>query len=235
MPSTDAILFVVLLAALINLVLATLLVFVPRFRVAFAARGEKGRATSTSAVATGRLSVGVFGPLAPVHAPTDAESGFDLPAAWSRWLDDEDARIRRYRRSATVVLVEIEGLERLIERLGDDTTGRLVPPVAKSLRHHARETDRFARLAVGRFGVLLLETDEIQAINYVERVRGACDAWLQAGVINSRLAIGWAEANSSRSIETAVQQADERLNGDRRQWFLFSGEDGVVEGVRASA
>jgi diguanylate cyclase (GGDEF)-like protein len=236
MPSTDALLFVVLLAVLINLVLATVLVFMPRLRAALAARRAGGEAIARpSTPPTGRFSVGVFGPFAAVQAPTDTETGFDLPVTWSRWLDDEDARIRRYRRSATVVFVEIEGLDRLIERLGDDATARLVPPVAQNLRKHARETDRFARLAVGRFGVLMLETDEVQAINYVERVRSACDTWLAAGGIASRLLIGWAEANTSRSIEAAVLQADERLNTDRRLHAVISGDDELPEGFRASA
>jgi diguanylate cyclase (GGDEF)-like protein len=232
MPTTDTLLFVILLAILINLVLAITLVFVPRVRAALAARRAGGGVIDP---ASPRPSVGVFGPRAPVQAPIDAETGFDLPAAWSRWLDEEDVRIRRYRRPATVVLVEIEGLERIIERLGDGAAARLVPPVARTLSRHSRDTDRFARLAVGRFGVLMLETDDIQAINYVERVRTACDLWLKAGAINSRLAIGWAEANTSRSMEAAVQQAEDRLNSDRRQWFLVSGDDELLDGIRASA
>ena len=40
--------------------------------------------------------------------------------------------------------------------------------------------------------MLLPETDEVQAINYVERVRAECDRWLAAGAVSMRLAIGWA-------------------------------------------
>jgi diguanylate cyclase (GGDEF)-like protein len=235
MPSTDALLAVILLAILINLALASALLFVPRLRGAFAGRESMPElAAPAPARSSIRPSVGVFGPVAP--PPTDPETGFDLPATWSRWLDEEDARIRRYRRSATVVLVEIEGLERVIERLGDEAASRLVTPVALNLSRHARETDRFARLAVGRFGVLLLETDEIQAINYVERIRNACDTWLEAGGVASRLSIGWAEANNSRSIDAAVQSADDRLNADRRQRAaLGDGDDDLRADARASA
>jgi diguanylate cyclase (GGDEF)-like protein len=244
MPTTDALLVVILLAILVNLVLASALLFLPRLRGAFARRRSAALESGTqstpelgahaSARSSGRPNVGVFGP-APA-TPTDPETGFDLPATWSRWLDEEDARIRRYRRSATVVLVEIEGLERIIERLGDDAASRLVPPVALNLSRHARETDRFARLAVGRFGVLLLETDEIQAINYVERIRNACDSWLEAGGVASRLSIGWAEANNSRSMEAAVVSAEDRLNGDRRlRGGAGEGDDDLLADARASA
>ena len=234
MPTTDALLAVILIAILVNLVLASALLFLPRLRGAFAGRSSMPELTApATAHSSSRPSVGVFGP--PSVTPTDPETGFDLPATWSRWLDEEDARIRRYRRSATVVLVEIEGLERIIERLGDDAASRLVPPVALNLSRHARETDRFARLAVGRFGVLLLETDEIQAINYVERIRNACDSWLEAGGVASRLSIGWAEANNSRSIEAAVVMAEDRLNADRRPRGAGDGGDDLLADARASA
>jgi diguanylate cyclase (GGDEF)-like protein len=234
MPTTDALLAVILIAILINVVLASALLFVPRLRGAFAARSSMPELTApASAHSSSRPSVGVFGP--PLITPTDPETGFDLPTTWSRWLDEEDARIRRYRRSATVVLVEIEGLERIIERLGDEAASRLVPPVALNLSRHARETDRFARLGVGRFGVLLLETDEIQAINYVERIRNACDSWLEAGGVASRLSIGWAEANNSRSMEAAVLSAEDRLNADRRLRGAGDGGDDLLADARASA
>jgi GGDEF domain-containing protein len=239
MPSTDAILAVVLLAILVNLVLAIALLFAPRLRAAVARRADSaapkpGPAAAGAVPSAGRLSVGVFRPLPPVAPPTDADTGFDLPITWSRWLDDEDARIRRYRRSATVVFVEVEGLERIVERLGDETMARLVPGVALNLSRHARETDRFARLADARFGVLLAETDEIEAINYVERIRTACDTWLESGGIASRLLIGWSEANSSRSIDAAVQQAEDRLNADRRQPAAINDDD-LHQGMRALA
>jgi diguanylate cyclase (GGDEF)-like protein len=233
MPTTDALLAVILIAILINVVLASALLLVPRLRGAFAARQSAALEAHTSARTISRPSVGVFGP--PLITPTDPETGFDLPATWSRWLDEEDARIRRYRRAATVVLVEIEGLERIIERLGDEAGSRLVPPVALNLSRHARETDRFARLAVGRFGVLLVETDEIQAINYVERIRNACDSWLEAGGVASRLSIGWAEANNSRSTEAAVVMAEDRLNADRRLRGAGDGGDDLLADARASA
>jgi diguanylate cyclase (GGDEF)-like protein len=156
---------------------------------------------------------------APPHGQhmTDPQTGLELGATWDRWLVEEDARTKRYRRPATVVLVELDGLDRLVERLGPAAADRLIPPVAATLRRHARAADRVARLAKGRFGVILVETDEVQAINYVERVRAAADQWLEAGAIATRLSIGWAEANGSRGLEDAAAAAEERLNGERRR------------------
>ena len=43
------------------------------------------------------------------------------------------------------------------------------------------------------------ETDEVLAINYVERVRHACDLWLESGAVSLRLAIGWASSTGDGS------------------------------------
>jgi diguanylate cyclase (GGDEF)-like protein len=152
--------------------------------------------------------------------PSDPQTGLEAPATWQRWLREEDARVRRYRRPATVVLIELEGLDRLVERLGPEAADRLIPPVAATMRRHARESDLVARLGPSRFGAILPETDEVRAINFVERIRSACDLWLSAGAVSLRLSMGWAETNPARSIDTAVQAAEERLNAERRRGQL---------------
>jgi len=151
------------------------------------------------------------------HHQSDPQTGLEIGATWDRWLMEEDARTKRYRRPATVVVVEIDGLERLVERLGPAAGDRLIPPVAATMRKFARQSDRVARLGPARFGTILVETDEVTAINYVERIRSACDLWLAAGAVALRLSIGWAEANGSRSMEDAANAAEERLNGERRR------------------
>jgi diguanylate cyclase (GGDEF)-like protein len=233
MPSTETLLVVVIVATAVNLVLGLVLLVAPRLRGRGGARTEgdgapvrpsaRGAAGSASVPAAGRSgpddgrsSTGVFGPGAGA-VPSDPQTGLDAPATWQRWLREEDARVRRYRRPATVVLVELDGLERLVERLGPTAADRLVPPVAAAMRRQARECDRVARLGPARFGAVLPETDEVQAINYVERVRSACDLWLAAGAVGLRLSMGWAETNPTRAIDVAVQAAEERLNAERRR------------------
>jgi diguanylate cyclase (GGDEF)-like protein len=156
--------------------------------------------------------------------------------AWAAWLDEETARAARYHRSATVVLIELSGLERLTERVGPAAAERLVPPVSATIRRHARLTDRVAQLSQTRFGVLLVETDEVSAINYVERVRAACDIWLAAGAIALRLSIGWSEIRSDRSAEVAWVEAEQRLFAERRRAghpdATTSDHDGLVAALR---
>jgi diguanylate cyclase (GGDEF)-like protein len=156
-------------------------------------------------------------PVLPQGPALDAATGLDLPGAWARWLTEEDARVQRFHRPATIVLVELAGLDRLADRLGDDAAGRLIPPIATTLRRDARATDHLARLGDTRFAALLPETSEVQAIHYVERVRSACDVWLEAGAVALRLSIGWAEVNPTRHANLALLDAERRLFAEREK------------------
>ena len=142
---------------------------------------------------------------------TDALTGLLNASRWARVVAHEDARVRRYRRAATIVMIELDGLDRLTARLGEAAGERLIPAVADTVRRLAREADFVARLGDGRFAVLLPETDEIQAINYVERVRRTCDLWLESGAVALRLAMGWASASGDESLQDAGRVATERM------------------------
>jgi diguanylate cyclase (GGDEF)-like protein len=159
---------------------------------------------------------GAFQPAGPSAA--DPVTGLDLAAAWAKWLAEEAARFARYGRPATIMLVELGGLDRLTERLGPEAADRLIPPLATTMRRQARAADKLARLGRARFGALLTETDEIRAINYIERVRSACDIWLESGAVALRLSIGWAEITANQPVELAVQTAERRLNEERQRF-----------------
>ena len=147
----------------------------------------------------------------------DRTTGLDSRLAWERALRDEDARQARYRRPVTVVILELEGLDRLTGRLGLDVADRILVAVAGTIRANARLSDRAAVLGSGRFGVLLPETDEIQAVNFVERVRSVCDLWLEASGVSVRALFGWASPGPGADLRTARHLAEERLDRDRRQ------------------
>ena len=161
-------------------------------------------------------------------------------SSWAAWLAEEAARATRYHRPVTIVFVELAGLGRLTDRVGAAAADRLIPPVAATIRRHARAADRLARLGPTRFGVLLVETDEVRAINYIERIRSNCDVWLAAGAVSVRLSVGWAEIRPDRSVEAAVGEAEQRLFDDRRRSepadpaVVTAGHDGLGAVLQAS-
>jgi diguanylate cyclase (GGDEF)-like protein len=163
--------------------------------------------------------------LSRLHAPSpsglagltvDPLTGLDGTVIWSRIIEMENARLLRYRRPATVVVAEVDGLRRLEERLGEEPVDRLLPVVADAFRREARSSDWIARIGHSRFAAFLPETDEIQAINFVERIRLVCEPWLASAAVPLRLAVGWSSPTASSDLEFALQRAEERMHADRR-------------------
>ena len=148
---------------------------------------------------------------------TDALTGLLDGAAFARLVAAENSRVHRYHRPATVVIFELGGLDRLIDRLGTDAADRVVTALADTMRRLARDVDFVARLAPGRFGILLPETDEVAAINYVERVRRACELWLESGAIALSLAVGWAGTDGEPTLIEAQRLATERMYVELRR------------------
>lgn len=180
------------------------------------------RRAGGSAPAANDLGSGVMARVSPPQATLtagmtlDALTGLEGPASWSRIIETENARLLRYRRPVTIVMIEVEGLRRLAERLGEDPVNRLLPVIADALHRQARATDWVARIGDGRFAAFLPETDEIQAINYVERIRLVCEPWLASAAVPLWLAIGWSGPTASSDLEFAILRAEERMNSDRR-------------------
>jgi hypothetical protein len=90
----------------------------------------------------------------------------DTRPDWEIALRHEDARMARYGRPASVVVIHLLTPPGRADRLA----GR----VGEIVRHHARETDRVTRAAADRFHVLLPETEETEALTLLERIRKAC-------------------------------------------------------------
>jgi diguanylate cyclase (GGDEF)-like protein len=148
---------------------------------------------------------------------TDDATGLDSRLAWDRAAAEENARYLRYRRPVSVVVAELDGLARFEDQFGAEAGERVLRAVGGTLRRNSRRTDRVAHAGGGRFLVLLPETDEIQAINYVERVRGECERWLEAGAVTLHLSLGWASPSAVGELDTALRAAEERMYGERRR------------------
>lgn len=154
----------------------------------------------------------------PVPDPYfDPLTGLDTLLAWERTLAEETERYIRYRRPVSVVVAEIDGLSRLVDRFGAEAARRVLPAVGDAMRRNARRTDRVAHVGGGRFLVLLPETDEVAAINYVERVRVSCERWLEAAAVALRLSIGWAGPTAVGDLDSALRMAEERMYAERRR------------------
>jgi hypothetical protein len=67
------------------------------------------------------------------------------------------------------------------------------------------------RLDEMRFGVLLTETDEISAINVVERLRAKVDREVGPRLRHGRICFGWASPKGEQRLLEVIEPAEERL------------------------
>lgn len=165
---------------------------------------------------------GALGALATGHTISarrgrDPLTGMLDALAFEEIVSNEEAREERYGRPATVIVFELDGLTKLVDRLGPDPGDRIETALGDTIRRLARRADHVARMERGRYAVLLPETDEVAAINYVERIRRACDLWLESGAIAMRLAIGWASTAGDAGLSGAIRVATERMRVERRR------------------
>jgi diguanylate cyclase (GGDEF)-like protein len=164
------------------------------------------------------MGTSVERPLEPAenNVLRDPETRLLAAGAWSVILSVEAARCKRYDRRATVVMVEVSGLEDLETVWGADVAATAAARVGSVLLAKARSSDYAARIGARRFAILLPETDEIAAVNFVERVRGACDEALRPMESGARAWFGWADATPKRSLAAAAEAALQRVAADRR-------------------
>lgn len=141
---------------------------------------------------------------------SDPLTGTDGPRFWDRIVASEEARRRRYGRPVTVAMVELTGFTSDGTWLGRELVMQTFGRLAHVLAREVRTSDYTARIGRTRFGILLIEADEITAINFIDRVRTACRNELETG---SGLGVrtGWACPGEAETLDTAVQRASERL------------------------
>ena len=145
---------------------------------------------------------------------SDAETGLEGPDFWRRLLVAEVARSARYSRPLTVVLLDIDGLQDFLHAWGRQVTRGTLRETAQVLRRMARTSDYCTRIGPTRFGILLTETGEIEAINFVERVREGCSRSLPPGAESVRLAFGWASPRAGEAADDVVRRAEARISED---------------------
>ncbi len=150
----------------------------------------------------------------PPSGWADALTGLNGPDLWERIVAVERARVRRYKRPVTIAFAEIVGLDDLARQWGREVGHRTLAVVAGTLAKEARSSDLVARIDSTRFGILLTETTEIAAINFIERARAACDMELAAASDLLRIAFGWASPPPNRDLMDAVALANDRLRAE---------------------
>jgi GGDEF domain-containing protein len=131
--------------------------------------------------------------------------------AWEAALVEEAERQRRYERPLAILLADLESPDPESTAMSRRMIGRMAPHCAAFLLSAARASDRVTRLGSSRFGVLLLEADEVGAERFAKRATTSIRAWLDTSPFPMRLTVGWAVARGPEELLGALRLADERL------------------------
>ena len=131
----------------------------------------------------------------------------DTRTDWDRALHLEDARIARYGRTASVLVVDVATTP---PEIVDASAAR----IGAAIRAESREIDRVARVGPGRFHVLLPETDGHHAAAIGQRMARACRAALAAPAgTGAEVRTSAVQVAERGSLTEALERARVRIEG----------------------
>lgn len=145
---------------------------------------------------------------------TDTLTGAEGPKYWDRLISGEKARLRRYGRPVTVVLMELLGCEEIAVWMGREIALQTFARLSRALVSQIRTSDHIARIGTNRFGLLLVETDELQALNFIDRVLKHLRESIEREGRDIRIGVGWASPVAGDRLAGAIALAEERLATD---------------------
>ena len=148
--------------------------------------------------------------------------------AFGEQLRSEVRRAQRHERALAVVLVDLDGLRDLNERLGRLAADRVLAEAARRLGAAVRHGEIVSRLAADRFAWILPETEGLNAWIAAERGRRAVTAepYGDAGLITA--SAGICDLEDARSAEELLGRAEAALSASKASGgdatFRFSEE-----------
>jgi diguanylate cyclase (GGDEF)-like protein len=145
---------------------------------------------------------------------TDALTGAEGPRYWDRLISGEQARLRRNRRSVTIMFVELSGFEGTATSIGREAALQKFAHLSRRLAAQIRSSDHIARVGPGRFGLLLVETNELEALNFIDRVLKHLQTAIADDGLEIHVGVGWASSEPGGKLSGAIATAEERLATD---------------------
>jgi diguanylate cyclase (GGDEF)-like protein/putative nucleotidyltransferase with HDIG domain len=132
-------------------------------------------------------------------------------------VEKEVQRQRRYGSPASLVLFDIDDFKAINDRHGHAVGDEVLIRVAAAVDSLVRPSDSFARLGGEEFGLLLPETEPLDALLVAERVRGALARSELMPGLKVRVSAGISSCPSDAdSVATLEKRADHALYWAKR-------------------
>ena len=144
-------------------------------------------------------------------ADVDALTGLLNRRGWDRYVAQEEHRQQRFGGPASVVMLDLDRLKDVNDRLGHAAGDAHIHAAAVALKSVVRDADVLARLGGDEFAVLAIGADERQVQVLVQRMRRALE---QAGIEGS---FGYAPYTVVAGFPGALAAADAAMYHVKKQ------------------
>jgi diguanylate cyclase len=154
---------------------------------------------------------------AEMLADTDQLTGLYNRRGWQNYIDHEEERLRRYGDPAGIIVVDLDHLKAVNDRLGHAAGDRLLDRTAATIRATVRGSDVAARLGGDEFGIIAPHSNALDVAALAARLRQAfANAGINASVghagytINAGFAGTWEAADAAMYAEKRRRQQHRR-------------------------
>jgi diguanylate cyclase len=130
-------------------------------------------------------------------------------------LAEEISRAVRHERPLTVLLLDLDGLKQVNDRLGHAAGDLVLKGFAERLQKAIRGSDLAVRLGGDEFMVLLPECRAEEVRHVVARVEGL-EVQYSVEKIPCRFSRGWTDYRAGETSEELLKRADEALYANKR-------------------
>jgi diguanylate cyclase (GGDEF)-like protein len=150
------------------------------------------------------------------QATHDALTGLANYREFMDTLERELRRAERSHHSFTVLLLDLDGLKRINDRLGHLRGNRALKRLAEVMKEQCRATDLAARYGGDEFAVLLIDSDQRMAQHVAQRIEARVREDGEEPPIS--VSIGMAVyPGSGRTAQDLLENADQELYGRKRK------------------
>ncbi|CAM5291919.1 sensor domain-containing diguanylate cyclase [Frigidibacter albus] len=138
----------------------------------------------------------------------------------AHYIDTLNRLERQGVRPMSVVMIDINGLKEVNDRLGHDVGDSLLRRLGEVLKEAAGQSHHAARIGGDEFAVLMPRADEQEVAAMVESVQRLLAVNNQFySAIQLSLSIGCASASEGETLEALVRRADQSMYQQKREFY----------------
>jgi diguanylate cyclase (GGDEF)-like protein len=153
------------------------------------------------------------------RARHDALTGLLNHAAFSRELEIELERAKRYDHCVAVVFFDFDKFKQINDTQGHQVGDEVLRVVAEALRAELRTADLGGRMGGDEFAAFLVQADEETGPAFLARLHGAIDELIASGTLPVPVAVSAGIArypDDGLDAESLFRVADNRLYAEKR-------------------